>query len=450
MGDKKIEVFIVFDQRDSSYLEELKDQLQPLVNQGLITIWDATQIRGGENREQRITDHLRTASIILLLASASLFASATGYQLIKRCVAKSAPPEVYVVPILLHDFYWEGSDISVLTPLPTNGKSVSSWSDRNAAYLNIVKDIRKIITEQQQAFAEKAGVVSVSEVEEVIVDTEDLEYDDEDQPWFASKFPKTIGIDQEQIDVLKNEIDVVIMTATDKELDAVMHLVGYYPGRKSILQAFVGTETYFLGKFGMYKAAITMCFSGSVGEGSSALATSRAINTWSPRAVIMAGIAFGKDPAKQKIADVMVASQIIPYERVRVSKQEVVFRAPIPPSNATLLNRFRNARTWHFTRPDGKECALLIDPLLSGEKLVDNLAFKRQLFQVHPQAIGGEMEGAGVCSAAGSVGVPWILVKSICDWGDGKKHKRYQTLAAAASASLVHHVLSQNGVLNGI
>ncbi len=82
--------------------------------------------------------------------------------------------------------------------------------------------------------------------------------------------------------------------------------------------------------------------------------------------------------------------------------------------------------------------------------MVDNLAFKRQLFQAHPQAIGGEMEGAGVCSAAGRARVPWILVKSICDWGDGKKQDRYQQLAAAAAASLVHHVLSQKNVLDSL
>jgi nucleoside phosphorylase len=58
------------------------------------------------------------------------------------------------------------------------------------------------------------------------------------------------------------------------------------------------------------------------------------------------------------------------------------------------------------------------------------------------------MEGAGLCAASGRLGVAWILVKSICDWGDGKKHNQHQQLAAAVS--LVHHVLSQKTVLNTI
>jgi nucleoside phosphorylase len=60
------------------------------------------------------------------------------------------------------------------------------------------------------------------------------------------------------------------------------------------------------------------------------------------------------------------------------------------------------------------------------------------------------MEGAGLWAAATVAKVEWILVKAICDWGDGTKHKRDQPLAAAAAVSLVHHVLADNTALDGI
>jgi nucleoside phosphorylase len=450
MEDKKIEVFIAFDREDLIYLRELKNHLQPLATQGLIGIWDASEILGGEDWKQAITDHLKTASIILLLVSPSFLASREAYKLIQQSVAKSAPPEVYVVPILLQESYWEDSNIGKLAPLPTNGNFISSWPNRNAAYLDVVRGIREIVAKQQKAIAEKAIGASPSETEKVLVDSDELEYNIKDQPWYASNFPETIEIDREQIDTLKKEVDVVIITANDKELLAVMHLVDPYPRRRDILRALVGPETYYLGKFGVYKAVVTKCFQGATSAGAATLATNWALDVWHPRAVIMTGVAFGKDPVEQKTADVLVASQIIPYEQVRIGEQ-VVFRGAIPPSNAVLLNRFANAPTWRFTRPDGKDCTLLPPgPILSGEKLVDNLAFKLQLFQQFPQAIGGEMEGAGLCAASGRIGVAWILVKSICDWGDGKKHKKHQPLAAAAAASLVHHVLSQKNALDSI
>jgi nucleoside phosphorylase len=162
----------------------------------------------------------------------------------------------------------------------------------------------------------------------------------------------------------------------------------------------------------------------------------------------MPGIAFGHNPKKQKMDDVLVASKIIPYEHQRLG-QERIFRAAIPPSSATLQNRFENALGWRFERPDGRFSTLPIGSILSGGKLVDNLEFKNDLFKSFPEAIGGEMEGAGLAEAAGRNRVPWILVKAICDWGTGKSNA-HQHLAAAASLSLVHHVLSQRNSLNGL
>ena len=130
----------------------------------------------------------------------------------------------------------------------------------------------------------------------------------------------------------------------------------------------------------------------------------------------MLGIAFGKDSEKQKIGDVLVASAIIPYESQRRSDDgSIEYRSPIPPSNSTLLNRFENVDGWKFDSIDGSACSIRVGQILSGEKLIDDPEFKSQLFKQFPTAIGGEMEGAGLCAVASEIGIPWILVKSICD-----------------------------------
>jgi len=119
-----------------------------------------------------------------------------------------------------------------------------------------------------------------------------------------------------------------------------------------------------------------------------------------------------------------------------------------PPSNRNLLGLFEQAHEWEFSRPDGSPCKLIPAPVLSGDKLVDNSEFKADLFKRFPHAKGGEMEGIGFCSAANSLQKPWILIKAICDWADGKKNDKHQPLAAAAAVSLVHYVLSQKTILN--
>lgn len=261
--------------------------------------------------------------------------------------------------------------------------------------------------------------------------------------------PESEILEKDSIPTLAPEIEIVLMTATDLELRAVMRLLKPLSGRTSILNIFLGSETYYVGEFGCYRSVVTKCRKGAIGPGSAILAASQALQTWNPRAVIMIGIAFGVDSRKQRIADVLVASEVIPYESQRVGK-DVIFRGPIPASDGTLLNRFENSQNWSFMRPDGTRSVLRVGAVLSGEKLVDDPAFKADEIKRHPQAIGGEMEGAGLYAAASSSKTAWILVKAICDWADGMKHKKHQALAAAAAASLVEYVLSKKNVLDSL
>jgi hypothetical protein len=165
----------------------------------------------------------------------------------------------------------------------------------------------------------------------------------------------------------------------------------------------------------------------------------------------MPGIAFGLSPGKQKIGDVLVAKMISIYGPKRQNADgTVTYRGSKPPSGATLHDRFRTGRGWSFNRPDGVAVAVHSGEILSGEDLVDNLAVREALRADFPNAIGGEMEGAGLYAAADEAKTEWIVVKAICDWADGRKHSRYQPLAAAAAASFIAHVLGQPTVLDGL
>jgi nucleoside phosphorylase len=79
--------------------------------------------------------------------------------------------------------------------------------------------------------------------------------------------------------------------------------------------------------------------------------------------------------------------------------------------------------------------------VLSGEKLVNDPEFLKQLRKLEPDAIGGEMEGAGLYVAASEKKVDWILVKAICDWADGSKDDSAQVLAANNAANFVLYAL---------
>ena len=243
---------------------------------------------------------------------------------------------------------------------------------------------------------------------------------------------------------------VLILTTVDVELMAVLRSLKPLPKRRSILKGHIGQETYYAGRLGSTIVLVTMCGMGSQGRDSVILAAQQAISDFKPKAIIMVGIAFGKDPDTQRLGDVLVASQIVSYEQQRIGKKQVVHRGTISQTGPVLLNRFRQALDWSFSAPDGHEVHVYVGPLISGEKLIDQSDFKETLFDAFPQAIGGEMEGAGLYATASRFGVEWIVVKAVCDWADGSKSDNAQPLAAAAAASLVEHVLMEPTVLDAL
>ena len=91
--------------------------------------------------------------------------------------------------------------------------------------------------------------------------------------------------------------------------------------------------------------------------------------------------------------------------------------------------------------------------VMSGDKLVDSPSLKEELLSHEPEAIGGEMEAAGLYAASYKGKVDWIMAKGICDWGEGKNHPhkdRDQALAARNAAEFVLHVIRKGGLAEGV
>lgn len=273
------------------------------------------------------------------------------------------------------------------------------------------------------------------------------QYDCEEMEWHAPALPETVSLTLENAQAEANP-RLALLVATETELRQVLRLMRPLPRRRRLWKVTHGHETTYVGRVGSFEAVVVMCGMGTQGATGATLTANAVIQTWNPEAVAFVGIAFGASRAKQKPADVLVASQIVPYESQRRG-EKTVYRNPVPPTGERLLNRFRNAGAWEFNRPDGEKCEMQFGAMLSGDKLVDSDKFKQELLDQFPNAIGGEMEGAGLWGAAARAQKEWIIVKAVCDWGDGNKHDDYQEMAAAAAASLCFHVFDDPNVLNG-
>lgn len=105
-------------------------------------------------------------------------------------------------------------------------------------------------------------------------------------------------------------------------------------------------------------------------------------------------------------------------------------------------------------RTDASHPAVWFGLLLSGEKLIDNSEFKKELVDLAGAApIGGEMEGAGLYVAAQNATahsvvdhmIHWVIVKAVCDWGEKKATNKQarQKLAAGNAARFVHYAITK-------
>lgn len=264
--------------------------------------------------------------------------------------------------------------------------------------------------------------------------------------------PETVVIEATRRSSLDHStVDVLLVTVTQVEASTVLDLLKEKYSREPNVH-YIGHKTYYdLGPIGGARTFMTRSEMGSSGPGGAITTVLEGINRLSPAAVIMVGIAFGVDPKKQRIGHILVSRQIIGYELQRIGTGEggepvVRPRGDRPLASPWLLDRFRDGEL-HW---DGAKVEFGL--VLSGEKLVDNLDYRSQLQQLEPEAVGGEMEGTGLYTAAYLKKVDWILIKAICDWADGKKRKnklQNQKIAARNATSFLFHVMGRGGLVEG-
>lgn len=143
-----VRVFFSYSHRDEPLRDELEKHLSPLKRSGVIETWHDRRIGAGEEFDAHISRNLETANIILLLISADFLASDYCYDReMCRALERHEAGEARVIPVILHACDWQGSSFGRLLAVPTDGRPVSKWPDRNEAFLDIVKAIRRAASE---------------------------------------------------------------------------------------------------------------------------------------------------------------------------------------------------------------------------------------------------------------------------------------------------------------
>lgn len=257
-------------------------------------------------------------------------------------------------------------------------------------------------------------------------------------------------------------IDFVIVTALEEERDAVLAKL---PGYQKLVPFEDDVRVYFLsdlpvtfsdGSLGYYRIILMPLL--SMGRVQATIATADAIRRWSPRYVLLVGIAGGI-ATKIKLGDILVSDQIVDYEVQKLTATGPQIRWETYRADPRLLNAARNFsyERWQeliaVKRPGRGISERHIGPIASGDKVIAFGDVLSQYLDKWPRLMGVEMEAAGVATASFQAARPpgFFMVRGISDLADEKKNssrvKKWRSYACDIAASYTIALLKSGPVI---
>lgn len=229
--------------------------------------------------------------------------------------------------------------------------------------------------------------------------------------------------------------DVLLVTVNEHETRAVHDEFEAATGAPATTSPLDGRVYRNLGTLNGTTVFHALSEMGSGSVGAMQQTVDKAIRALDPGAVIAVGVAFGVNEKKQAIGDILLSRQLRPYELQRV-RSDITLRGDKPHATPRLINHFDG-----FAQTAWQGVKVRPGVILTGDKLIDDIDYRNALLAIEGEAVGGEMEGAGLYVPCYEHKVDWIVIKAICDWADGNKAKNKRARQKKAAKNAVQFLI---------
>lgn len=147
-ASSSVRVFISYSHRDEEFRKELDVHLSLLKRQNWIRAWDDRQVEAGTDWAKEIDDNLSNADLTLFLVSPDFLASDYCYELeAETALERHKAGATRAIPIVIRHCEWTESPLGKLQALPSDGRPIKAFEDRDEAWKNVVETLRKVATE---------------------------------------------------------------------------------------------------------------------------------------------------------------------------------------------------------------------------------------------------------------------------------------------------------------
>lgn len=141
-----MQAFNSYSHKDGGALERLHTHLSTLRRDGLISQWYDREILAGGDIDKEVAEALASSDFFLALVSPDFLASDYCYEReMTEALKRHDAGTMRVVPIIVEPCDWQSTPLGKLKALPRDGRPISEWANANTAYLDIVRELRRII-----------------------------------------------------------------------------------------------------------------------------------------------------------------------------------------------------------------------------------------------------------------------------------------------------------------
>jgi hypothetical protein len=148
-------LFFSYSHKDEELRNNLETHLAMLVREGAIETWHDRAIPVGDEIDKSVDENLERAEVILLLVSADFLASPYCYEKeMQRAMQRHEEGSARVIPVILRPCDWKTAPFGKLLAAPTDAKPITTWTDRDTAFLDVVRHIRAALRRKRDATVE--------------------------------------------------------------------------------------------------------------------------------------------------------------------------------------------------------------------------------------------------------------------------------------------------------
>ncbi len=168
-----LKLFISYSHSDEHYVQDFLKHTVLLEENGLLSErWYDREITAGDDFWDRIDEHLEDRDIVCCFISSHYISSKACKKELEKAIELKETKGVLVVPIILSPCAWPDlPNVKRLLALPTDGKEISSFEDKDKGWLEVYNGLKNAIekfnrlknlefSEQHKEFLEDASLLT--------------------------------------------------------------------------------------------------------------------------------------------------------------------------------------------------------------------------------------------------------------------------------------------------